>query len=126
MATAILGPTEEYVSWGVKLAGREKSPLDRAFAFGYSASPPTPREIEDARVFWERWGISENRDQFIVCFFGTLGRQFDLETVIEAAKSLGVSNARIRFVICGTGDNEAYYRVSGEPVPQCHLPWVRA
>ena len=124
-ATAILGSTEEYVNWGVTLAGRQKSPLDRDFPFGYCATPPTPTEINAAEEFWRTWGISEDRNQFIVCFFGTLGRQFDLDTVIEAAKTLAVRSPRIKLVICGTGGRQEYYRVQAGSCSNVIFPgWV--
>jgi glycosyltransferase involved in cell wall biosynthesis len=120
--TAILGPTEDYVRWGLKCGGRQKSQLDKVFPFGYSANPPADREIEDAKAFWESRGISAGRDEFIVCFLGTLGRAFDLETVFEAAGILAGRNPRIKFVICGKGDREAFYRAAAVQYPNVIVP----
>jgi glycosyltransferase involved in cell wall biosynthesis len=124
-ASAIVGPTEEFVEWGLRLAGRRKSPADVEFPFGYSDEAPTASQIEGGKAFWKKWGVSEDRGDFIVCFFGTLGRYFDLETVIRAARQLRTASPRVRFVICGTGDREGYYRSLTQQCSNVVLPgWV--
>jgi glycosyltransferase involved in cell wall biosynthesis len=124
-ASAIVGPTEEFVEWGLKLARRRKGPADIEFPFGYSDEAPTVSQIEDGKAFWKKWEVSEDRNDFIVCFFGTLGRYFDLDTVLRAARQLHKASPRIRFVICGTGDREGYYRSLAQQCSNVVLPgWV--
>jgi glycosyltransferase involved in cell wall biosynthesis len=114
-ATAIIGNSPAFVEWGVRHAGRAQGAQDQVFPFGYSSEPPPPDMQDTAFSFWKGCGIQRGDKVFTACFFGTLGRQFDLETVIEAAKKLAGGHRRFRFVICGTGDRlEEYKRISGD------------
>jgi glycosyltransferase involved in cell wall biosynthesis len=98
---AISGVTDEFVKFGVKKSGRKQKEFDQAFAFGYpqkNIGNEKKIQIKDAL---KKRGIHFN--QFIVCFFGTIGAQFDFEPVIEAAKKLTALD--LQFVLCGKGDN---------------------
>lgn len=108
-ATAIIGCTDPFVSWGLKYAGRRPTVLDKGFFMGYSAEAPTENEIEQAEKYWDNLGIGREKDEFIISFFGYIGRYFDIETVIKAARILGDSH-RFRFVICGTGEKVSHYQ----------------
>jgi len=109
-AAAIIGPTAEYVRWGLAHAGRNARGADRVFPFAYLAASPNPSEIDRANQFWAGHGVSAGDGHFNVCFLGTLGSQFDMETVILAARKLQAVAPSVRFVICGSGDREAHYR----------------
>ena len=109
-ATAITGITEAFVEWGLEKAGRPKSALDRFFPMGYVSRPPNRERILEAEKFWDEQGITADSDDFVVCFFGTLGRQLDLETVISAAYMLRESGKPFTFVICGKGDRLDHLR----------------
>ncbi|MCX6622750.1 MAG: glycosyltransferase [Acidobacteria bacterium] len=109
-AHAIIGPARRYVDWGVTLAGRDRTTWDREFPFAYTSAVPSPEAIHAAEEFWQHQCISKVNGDFLVCFFGLLGRQFDLKTVIESARILQPSHPRIRFVICGTGDHHEFYK----------------
>jgi glycosyltransferase involved in cell wall biosynthesis len=70
-------------------------------------------------------GIVGREGQRIVCFFGTIGRQFDLETVVNAARILSIAAPEIRFVLCGSGDWEERYRDMSSGLPNVLFPgWV--
>ena len=126
-ATAIVGLTEQFVEWGVTRAKRNRSELDKVFPMGYSERVPPPAEIEAAEKFWREFGLSKGDNYFSVCFFGTIGRQFDLKTIIEVAKILQSQSTPIRFVLCGTGDNYEYYKKMAEGCSNVILPgWVNA
>ena len=99
-AYAITGTTEEYISWGLKYADRIQTELDRAFPFAYPELSPTEHEIKLAEQRWKQKGLDKNR--FIICFFGTLGWQFDYIPILDAANRL--KNTNVLFVICGSGD----------------------
>ena len=110
-ATAIIGITPRIIEWGLHYAGREGTCWDRDFPLAYPDAPLEDGLIHAAEIFWDNLGIYDGDDnQFVTCFFGTLGRQFDIETVIEAAKILEERNTDIRVVICGTGDNLEKYK----------------
>jgi glycosyltransferase involved in cell wall biosynthesis len=109
-AYAVTGITPNLVRWGVKQAGRDASEMDRSFPFGYLAKSPSLKAIEDAKIFWSKLGIKPDDGYYNVCFFGTIGHQFDLETVIEAAKIMQNLNNKVRFILCGTGDRLLDYK----------------
>jgi glycosyltransferase involved in cell wall biosynthesis len=107
-ATAIVGNSPAFVEWGVNNAERGKSKFDRVFPFGYSEIQPENKEMEKAFSFWEKRGIRKDDGVFTICFFGAVGRFFDLDTVITAARR--VDNRQFRFVFCGSGDRYDEYK----------------
>lgn len=104
-ATAFFGITQDFLDWGLGYAGRKRNSFDAVFHHGYSPVKPTDSEIAKAESFWKQHGISKDNTGFIVCFFGYLGRQFEIETVLEAANKVRNSKPDIRFVLCGNGDS---------------------
>lgn len=126
-ATAIIGITDPIVEWGVRYAGRPKTGLDRDFPLGYVEQIPHPGEMEKAQRFWDDLGIGTDPEEFLVCFFGTIGRQFDLDTVIMAARRLEGGPRRFRFVLCGSGDMLPHYRKRAKDITSVVFPgWVGA
>ena len=126
-ATAVIGITDPIVEWGVRYAGRPKTGLDRAFPLGYVEQIPLPEEMEKAQRAWGGLGIGANPGEFLVCFFGTIGRQFDLGTVIKAARRLEGGGRRFRFVLCGSGDMLPRFRKLAGDITSVVFPgWVGA
>jgi glycosyltransferase involved in cell wall biosynthesis len=109
-STAITGITPAFVDWGVNYANRERSEQDRDFPLGYSRVTPTQEAIAAAEKFWLQQGIRPRNNEFIACFFGTIGHQFELDTVIHSARKLAEQSRAIRFVLCGRGDNLTFYQ----------------
>ena len=109
-AFAITGVTAGFVDWGLRRAGRKCNQFDRAFQMAYSASIPAKQEMATAEKFWSKHNVKDKTGDFIACFFGTFGRQFDLNTVIKAARKLDDTEVRIKFVLCGSGDNLDKYK----------------
>lgn len=102
-ATAILGTSPRLVEWGLRLSGRPATSLDRDYPLAYVSTPPLPEDNERAFQFWKERGVVQEGKQFTVCFFGTMAGQFDLETVIDAARILEQRQVEMRFVLCGAG-----------------------
>jgi glycosyltransferase involved in cell wall biosynthesis len=122
-AAAIIGVTPDYVAWGLRYAGRAATVWDRDFPMGYQRIELPNEEYEDALARWYARGVA--KDEFIICFFGTIGRQFDLETVIGAARILQGAGRRFRFVLCGNGDRLGQYRRKAKDCPEILFPgWV--
>lgn len=109
-ATAITGMSPGFVDWGLSYARRPRTPWDRHFPFGYVRRQPPDPGIESATKYWAGLGLRRESAGFVVCFLGTIGRQFDLETVIQAAIRLKQQSARVKFVLCGDGDKLSHYR----------------
>jgi glycosyltransferase involved in cell wall biosynthesis len=124
-ATAITGITEAFVDWGLQRGGRTRSPWDRAFPMGYLSAPPAAEKIAAAEKFWDQQGVVADPGRPLACFFGTLGRQFDLDSVLRAAGELAARGSRVRFVLCGTGDRFEHYRALAAGLPNVLMPgWV--
>jgi glycosyltransferase involved in cell wall biosynthesis len=122
-ATAITGVTAEFVDWGLKRGGRSANEADRAFPMAYVENPPSEAELSAARAKWNEMGVTA--DQLNLVFFGTIGRQFDLSTVISAARQ--VDDPRIRFVICGSGDKLKGFRDEAADCTNVLFPgWIGA
>jgi len=123
----LIAPAEHYLQWGVKHSERKITKADRVFPFGYRASAPTDTMISEAEQFWRERSINSARKDFVVCFFGTLGRQFDLETVIASARRLKTRRSNVRFVICGRGEMAKHYEEMASDCSNVVFPgWVNA
>jgi glycosyltransferase involved in cell wall biosynthesis len=109
-ATAITGPTDAYVDWGIANAGRARTPRDVEFPFGYTSAEPDEAEVREAEKKWDELGVGRYPDQFVFCFFGFFGRHYEIEVVVEAARRLEDGARPFKFVLCGTGDNLERYR----------------
>lgn len=106
-ATAITGVSPGFVRWGIRNTGRHATPLDRAFAMGYSSTPPDAAARATAGERWSRLGLGDGL--LNVCYFGTMARQFELDTVILAARRLEEERCAIRFILCGDGESRGKY-----------------
>jgi len=124
-ATAVIGITPQFVEWGLRLAGRPGTRLDRDFPHGYVDEPPPTESADAARALWRARGLQPGDS--IACFFGTIGRQFELETVIEAAAMLRERCPSLKFVLCGSGDRLDRYRVLAHGLQNVLFPgWVQS
>jgi glycosyltransferase involved in cell wall biosynthesis len=122
-ASAITGITEAFVNWGVRRANRHRHSWDQVYPLAYQAKLPSDLKMVEARAHWDNLGL--RADIPIVCFFGTLGRQFDIPSLIDAARRL--VNTPIQIVICGTGDLLGEYRQLAKGLSHIHFPgWVDA
>jgi len=126
-ATAITGITDEFVDWGLNRGNRERTPLDRSFPMAYITKPPPKNEIGEAERFWDKLGISRAKADFVACFIGTIGHQFDLATAIRAARKIRETGRNVTFVICGSGDRLEFYKGMASGDDRVLFPgWVDA
>lgn len=126
-ATAITGITEEFVDWGLSRGSRARTVLDRSFPMAYVQASPPKDDIEEAAHFWDGLGISGSPSQFVACFIGTMGHQFDLGTAIRAFRIVQESGRRGKLVLCGTGDRLEHYRKMASGDRSILFPgWVNA
>ena len=122
-ATAVTGITDEILEWGLAKGGRRRSGMDCSFPFGYDASGADSTGKPAAVEFWRQHGVS--KEDWNICFFGTLGRQFDLATVIGAARQLMEQYPQVRFIMCGEGDLKERFVDMSRDVPTVLYPgWV--
>ena len=107
-ATAISGITESFVDWGVARAGRARGANDRAFPLAYDQTPLSSQDLLAAAESLRIRGMNLRNGRARVVFTGSLGKQFDFETVFEAADR--VRDLPIDFVIAGSGESESALR----------------
>lgn len=120
-AAHVMGITEDFVNWGLNKAGRPRSSRDRVFPLAYKADGVDPQHLQVEVERLEVMGVKEG--VFRVVFFGTLGRQFDIDTLIAAARLL--RGKPVQFVICGSGDKLEYYKSITLDAENILLPgWV--
>jgi len=126
-ASAITGITDDFVNWGLSRGNRTKSDKDKSFPHGYISAPPGDDNIEKAAEFWDKLGIFSGGNEFVVCFIGTIGRQFGLDGLIKAVYKLEQYGKVGRVVICGTGDLLEYYKDMAQSCSKILFPgWVNA
>jgi glycosyltransferase involved in cell wall biosynthesis len=108
-ADRLLAPSEAFLRWAEAKAGGARAG-DAVIPFAYNTGEPTISERDKAVCFWRKHGVEWGPNSFLVCFFGTIGMQFDFETVIRAAEIVQRKGLQIQFVLCGDGDSLAYWR----------------
>lgn len=123
-ASAITGVSRSYLDYGLKFAHRRISSDDFVFPLGYSAQAISPDKLEAARLWRDQ--ILGRSDKFTLCFFGTLGNFFSIETVIEAARHLR-REMPIQVIVGGDGSNLRRYRGIARGVDEIVFPgWLTA
>ncbi|MEC7881040.1 MAG: glycosyltransferase [Chloroflexota bacterium] len=126
-ADQIIGITNEFVDWGIKHSGRTKEVLDKEFYLGYIPSKSNKKDINKGFKYWSHhYGLFKNSDDLVVSYFGVLGKVYDFDPIIKAAEILQKKKVRkIKFVICGTGENLEYLREKTKNLKNFFLPgWV--
>jgi glycosyltransferase involved in cell wall biosynthesis len=123
-ASALTGHTAEFVRWGLRVAGRTQTARDRDFPHGYPRPVMTDVQRARAAEFWRQFGLTDDSNAAVICFFGTIGHVLDLEPVVAAARAIGPER-NVRFVFCGTGSKLDSLRRLAAEVPNVVLPgWV--
>lgn len=125
-AFAIFGHAPAFVDWGLDYGNRKPTRFDKDFPFGYVTRMPEKAAMADAEKFWKQLGVGQEADVPVVCFFGTLGHQFAIDTVIEAARRIE-SKRRVQIVLCGSGDRLDDFRRMAADCRNVVFPgWVDA
>lgn len=123
-AAGIMGVSQSYLDYGLNAAGRQQTSKDCVFPLGYSASTPSADDIAIGQEWLENNSIKSNI--FTICFFGTIGKFFALETVIEAARQLE-KEFPLQVIIGGTGSSFDKYQSLAKSVPSVRfMGWLKA
>jgi len=99
-STGIISITNEFLKIGLSKAKRKISKFDNHFPLGYKKLAPLNEYNGRLKNF------PFDYKKINLCFIGTLGKSFDLETVINAFNSGKLNDFRL--FICGDGDNKTY------------------
>lgn len=119
-STGIIGITDEFLQIGLKKANRLKTFSDNVFPLGYLENQYTDNDYSHSKEFWKNQGISDTKGIINICFFGTIGYQFDLETILQAASML--KNESVNFILCGTGDKLEKLKSDSVNIPNLKFP----
>lgn len=126
-ASALVGISSSYASWGVEVAGPKFSGVSLVIPMGCEELASKLRGLSPRVLSRWRRELELSGEEIVAVFMGTIGRQFDLKTVVDAAKILtSYGQARVKFVIAGDGDGLVGVRKLSEGVStvQC-VGWVR-
>lgn len=100
-ANGLVAVTNEFLLWGLKYAGREKSPNDKIFYLGHKSFP-----LENKSNAKEKFTsiLNKAHGKFIVLFIGTISGSYHNPLILlQVAEKLSANN-NIHFVIAGDGD----------------------
>jgi len=123
-ATGIIAMSRRQLDYGLLFAARQEGKFDGIFPHGYSTQKIEEDKLAAARKWWKEQGVEKNA--FVCCFFGTIGRFFNLETVIDAAKSIS-SEFKIQILLCGDGSSLAHYKKLASGTDSILFPgWIDA
>jgi glycosyltransferase involved in cell wall biosynthesis len=120
-ASGIIGITEEFLQLGLSKINRPKNAFDGVFPLAYMSNQFSDSQFDNANEFWK--SKLSKTDKLRIIFIGTLGHQFDLETVINAIdllKNKGIFNFEI--ILCGSGDKESYLKNASLRLSNLYLP----
>ena len=127
LASAVSGHAPGFVDFGLEMAGRRGTDLDREFPFAYPKDVPQQPEFDAASERWSRAGVRLKDTTPSICFLGSFGSQraLDFESPIEAARILAAQNTHVRLVMCGSGPRLDACRRLASGLQNVTLPgWV--
>ena len=121
-ASGIMGICESYQAYGLKFAGRKADRRDHIFYLGYANPQISDEKMANARQWCEDHGLATSKMN--VCFFGTIGKFFDLQTVLSAARDLK-DKADIQWILCGDGSSVEDLKTQAKDLQNVKFPgWV--
>lgn len=123
-AVGLMGVSQRQLNYGLSFAGRSQGPSDQVFHLGYSITSASVGQMQEARSWCREIGLRP--EAFVCCFFGTIGKFFALETVIEGARILQ-KELDIQILIGGDGSSLPRFKKMAAGVPCVILPgWIDA
>jgi len=121
--TCLSAVTGEFLSWALKYADRSGTAIDRVIPQAYERLEICGEIEKGAHRYWQEKGV--NSESWNICFLGTLERQFEMNTVITAAKILKSKLPQVKFVLCGSGSRLSKYKKNALGLDNIVFPgWV--
>lgn len=120
-SNSIIGVTPKFLEYGLQLAGINQRIYDDVFYTSYKPQVFS----KDYRVFEKEWSTYKvSHTDFVVTFLGNFGKQFEFDSIIQAAKILkDIPN--IKFVLCGLGESFEEIKNQTEGLGNVILPgWI--
>lgn len=126
-ATGITGLTADYRDWGLAYAGRPAGKFDGVFPLAYVDEAPSDDQIAAASSYWDGQGLTAQPSMLTVVFFGTLGRHFNADLLIDGARQAARRNLPVKIVLCGIGEEVDRLAQVARETQNILLPgWVNA
>lgn len=106
-AAAIWGCSKSYLRYGKTFLEKGREVSNFVYYLGYEMLDEDPQLVNNARQNIIENGINQN--DLNIFFVGTIGRFFNLKTVISAARKLSTKK-NIKFIIAGDGSSLNYFK----------------
>lgn len=120
-AKGIIGITNEFLHLALDKIGRQKNIYDAVFPLAYLCNQYTAKQLDDAKIFWDYKLPRSNKLR--ISFLGTLGYQYDLDTILHAVQILNIrGQSNFEIILCGSGDKENFLITASKKVIGLHLP----
>ena len=120
-ATGIIGITQEFLNLGLNKIKRKQKLEDAVFPLAYLSNQFSSEQLKDAKLFWEK--LIPKSTKLRICFLGTLGHQFDLDTIVKAVEILNIKNiVDFEIILCGSGDKEENLKSAARKLFGLYLP----
>ena len=125
-ATAIIGITDEFVSWFEKKSSTKFLKTKKTFPLSYKVEMLSKKDRDEAENFWLEKGLKPSEKSFTICMFGNLVANAEIPLLVEAARKISEGKIYdIRFVVCGVGEILDDLREASKDLPNFYLPgWV--
>lgn len=105
-ADGITSMSDKFVDWGCRKARRLRNVYDKFIPIGSQRVDVGQETLSQYEQFWSEKEVSKNT--WNICLFTILTKKNrDTHTAIKAVRELGKKYPQIRFIIGGTGDDEA-------------------
>lgn len=118
--TGIMGVTRRQVEFGLKYAQREFSDRDFIFPLGYPELQIEESQLHEAK---KRLKFDFSKYKTNICFFGTLGRYFEFDSLAYVAKKM----PDVGFIVAGEGDKKEELTHKLRNLPNVFLPgWLNS
>jgi glycosyltransferase involved in cell wall biosynthesis len=111
---AIVGISEGYLEWALRLGGLKRRKLDVVLPLGYRRSSVDGDRVAAAGARLLEAGVDPKR--FVCWFVGSFVRTVDLRTVVEAARLL-LERRDIQFVLSGDGEMREAWEAAAKGLP---------
>jgi glycosyltransferase involved in cell wall biosynthesis len=117
-ACALTGVSQRQINYGKRFSPQKPS---FPFPLGYPEENVSDAELDKQREEL-RAEFDYTQFDFICCFFGMMGRYFELKCVVEAASEL----PNVGFILAGDGKERAAIAPIAQTKPNVYLPgWVK-
>lgn len=127
-AAALFGITEEFLAWGLELAGRSRSSLDRSFPLAYPdprLNAVAARDRQESATYWDGLGVCRDSAFNVVVIGAMTKRRYEMDAVLAAARELAAEVRPVRLVIVGDGEDLPAYRRAAKSCPNVLFPgWL--